>query len=156
MLKTVSLAELASGQTIELTVGDTLRVVVSFKYVVAEDTVVTLRACPYHYIGAGIDRIGGSCGEANIALERSTTATLKEATVDMPIVPDAEGGLTDGTYGLIAEILGTNVEDHIDDCLIVGGNPAGIWGMMEIILPLIMLGLIAAMIVPMMRKEKKS
>lgn len=155
MLRTVSLAELVSGQTIRLSVGDILRVAVSFKYIVAENTVVTLRACPYHYVGPILDRIGGSCGEANIALERATTATLKEATVDMPIVPDAEGGLTDGTYGLIAEILGTNVEDHIDNCLIVSGNPAGIWGTMEIILPLIMLGLMAAIIVPMMRKEKK-
>ena len=97
MLQRVSLAELANGQVIELAVGDILQVWVSFKYVVAEDTIVTLRACPY----AGLfGRVGGSCGEADIELERSTTAKLKEAAVDMPIVPAAEGGIENGTYGV--------------------------------------------------------
>ena len=152
MLRTVSLAELASGQVIELSVGDTLRISVSFKYVVAEDTTVTLRACPYQYTVGVLDRIGGSCGEADIELERSTTAKLKEATVDMPIVPAAEGGIANGTYGLIAEILGTDAEDHIDDCLIISGNPVS---MMEMVGPLLVIGLMAAMVgmmAPMMEE----
>ena len=139
MLQRVSLAELANGQVIELAVGDILQVWVSFKYVVAEDTIVTLRACPY----AGLfGRVGGSCGEADIELERSTTAKLKEAAVDMPIVPAAEGGIENGTYGLIAEILGTDAEDHIDDCLVISGNPAG---MMEMVGPLLVIGLMMGM-----------
>lgn len=152
MLQRVSLAELASGQVIELSVGDILQVWVSFKYVVAEDTVVTLRACPYRYALGVLDRIGGSCGEADIELERSTTAKLKEAAVDMPIVPATEGGVADGTYGLIAEILGTDIEDHIDDCLVISGNPAGVFDMIG---PLLVMGLmmgIMSMMTPMMKE----
>ncbi len=152
MLQRVSLAELANGRVIELAVGDILQVWVSFKYVVAEDTIVTLRACPYHYASSVLDRIGSSCGEADIELERSTTAKLKEAAVDMPIVPAAEGGIENGTYGLIAEILGTDAEDHIDDCLVISGNPAG---MMEMIGPLLVIGLMMGMMsimTPMMKE----
>lgn len=143
MLRTVSLAELANGQVIELSVGDTLRVVVSFKYTVAEDTIVTLRACPYHYVLGVLDPIEGSCGEADIDLERSATLKLKEAIVDMPIVPAAEGGIANGTYGLIAEILGTDAEDHIDDCLVISGNPPS---PIDMVGPLLVLGLMAAMV----------
>jgi len=149
VLRTVSLAELASGQVIELSVGDTLRVAVSFKYTAAEATIATLRACPYSYTMGILNRVGGSCGEADIELERATTFTLKEATVDMPIMPAAEGGVSDGTYGLIAEILGTDVEHHIDDCLVISGNPAGIAD----IIPMLMVVMMMGMIMPMMEEE---
>lgn len=149
MIVRTSLGALAAGEQVQLSVGDTLRVSVSFKYTVAEDTIITLRACPYHYTMGVLDRIGGSCGEAEIELERSTTLKLKEATVDMPIVPAAEGGIADGTYGLIAEILGTDVEAHIDDCMVISGNPAGITD----ILPMLILVMMMGMIMPMMEEE---
>lgn len=152
MIVNTSLAALATGEQVQLSVGDILRVTVGFKYTAAEDTVITLRACPYHYVVGVLNRVGGSCSETDIELERAATTTLKETTVDMPIVPAAEGGVSDGTYGLIVEILGTDVEDHIDDCLVIGGNPTG---MMEMIGPLLVLGLMAgmvAMMAPMMKE----
>jgi hypothetical protein len=142
MIVNTSLAALAAGEQVQLSVGDTLRITVSFKYTVAQDTIVTLRACPYQYKLGVLDRIGGSCGEADIELERSTTLKLKEATVDMPIVPAAEGGIANGTYGLIVEILGTGVEAHIDGCLVIAGNPAGVSDILSMAMVVMMMGMI--------------
>jgi len=152
MIVNTSLAALATGEQVQLSVGDTLRVTVGFKYTAAEATIVTLRACPYHYTMGVLDRIGGSCGEADIELERSTVLKLKEATVDMPVVAAAEGGVSDGTYGLIAEILGTDVEYHIDDCLVISGNPTLDGGLMDMI-PMLMVVMMMGMIMPMMEEE---
>lgn len=148
MIVNTSLGALAAGEQVQLSVGDTLWISLSFKYTAAEDTIVTLRACPYHYVVGVIDRIGGSCSETDIELERATTLKLKEATVDMPIVPASEGGIANGTYGLIAEILGTDVEDHVDDCLVISGNPAGITD----ILPMLMVVMMMGVIMPMMEE----
>jgi hypothetical protein len=148
MIVSTSLGALAAGEQVQLSVGDTLRVSVGFKYVVAEDTIVTLRACPYQYTLGILDRIGSCCGEADIELERTTTAKLKEATVDVPIIAAAEGGIEDGTYGLIAEIPGSDTEDKIDDCLVISGNPAGITDM----LPMLMVVMMMGMMMPMMEE----
>lgn len=141
------------GEKVELSVGDTLEVSVSFKYTVAENTMVTLRACPYQYTVGVLDRIGGSCGEnREVELEATLTPKTKEAVVEMPIVPASEGGIENGTYGLIAEVLGTDAEDHIDDCLVISGNPPS---MMEMIGPILVLGLMAgmmSMMAPMMQE----
>ena len=144
MIVDTSLGALAAGEQIQLSVGDTMRISLSFKYTVAEDMIVTLRACPYHYIAGVLDRIGGSCCETELELERATTLTLKETSVDMPIVPASEGGVADGTYGLIVEILGTGQEDHIDDCLVIGGNPAadgGITNILSMAMVVMMMGM---------------
>jgi hypothetical protein len=141
-----SLGILQSGGRVQLSPGDILRVRVSFQYTVAEDTIVTLRACPYQYKLGILDRIQGSCGEADITLERSTTSKLKEATVDMPVVSAANGGISDGTYGLIVEILGSDARANIDDCLVISGNPAGVTDM----LPMLMMVMMMSMIMPMM------
>jgi hypothetical protein len=144
MIVNMSLGALAAGEQVQLSVRDTLRISLSFKYTAAEATIVTLRACPYHYVAGVIDRIGGSCSETDLELERATTSTLKEATVDMPIVPASEGGVADVTYGLIVEILGTSMEDHIDDCLVISGNPAGGAGIMDMI-PVLMMVMMMGM-----------
>jgi len=153
MIVNTSLAALAAGEQVQLNVGDTLEISVSFKYTVAENTMVTLRACPYQYTLGVLDRIGGSCGEnPDVELEATLTPKTKETTVEMPIVPAAEGGIEDGTYGLIVEILGTDAEDHIDDCLVISGNPTS---MMAMVGPLLALGLLAGMVsmmTPMMEE----
>ena len=148
MIVNTSLAALAAGQQVQLSVGDTLQVSVSFKYTVAEDTIVTLRACPYQYQLGVRDRIGGSCSDTDIELERSTTLKLKEETVDVPIVPASEGGIANGTYGLMVEILGTSVEDHVDDCLVISGNPTGITDILPMLIVVMMMG----MMMPMMEE----
>lgn len=148
MLVETSLGALVAGEKVTLSPGDTLRVKVGFKYSVAQNTVVTLRACPYQYRLSILDRIGGSCSEADIELERATTSRLAEATVDMPVVAASDGGIADGTYGLITEILGTDVSDKIDDCLVITGNPASIWEL----LPTLGMVLIMSMMVNTMEK----
>lgn len=143
-----SFGALAAGEKVQLSVGDTLRVSVSFKYVVAEAVTVTLQACPYQYRAGILDRIGGSCGGTEVSLEATLTPKTKDATVDMPIVPASQGGIADGTYGLIAEIKESDTEQHIDDCLVITGNPPSLVDVLPLMLVVMMMG----MIMPMMEK----
>ena len=140
-LDETSLESLQAGEQVQLSVGDTLRVTVGFKYTVAEKTMVTLQACPYQRVLGVLDRIGGSCGQANIELERAATPKLTEAAVDMLIVPEAQGGVEDGTYGLIVEILGTDAETHIDDILVISGNPPSPFEMIPSLIMVMMMGM---------------
>ena len=152
MLQTVSLAELASGQVRELSIGDTLCVVVDFTYTIAEKMTYTLRCGLYNRIVGVLNRIESVRNEENITFEKALTSVSKEESVDVMIIGEAEGGVADGTYGLIAEILETDAEVHYDDCIIVSGNPVS---MMEMVGPLLVLGLMAgmvAMFAPMMRE----
>lgn len=130
----------------EVQIGETWRVTCTFKYVTSEDTTVTLRACPYHYRLGILDRIGSCCGTTDIDLAQSSTPVLKEESVDIYFKPASEGGIANGTYGLIVEILGTDAEVHIDNCIIVGGNPSGILDAIPALIGVMMM----MMIIPMM------
>jgi len=145
----VSLSTLAAGKVVELTVGQTLRISVSFKYTVAQAITAVLQACPYQYKLGIRDRIEGSKGSAEVSLEATLTPKTKQATVDMPVVPKAQGGIDNGTYGLMVEVLGTDVEAHIDDCLVISGNPVGITDILPALMAVMMMG----MVVPMMETE---
>ena len=152
MLQSVSLAELASGQVVELSIGDTLRVVVDYSYTISQTTTFTLRCGLYRRIAGVLNRIESVRNEKNIILERALTPVSKEESVDVLIIGEAEGGVADGTYGLIAEILGTDAEVHYDDCISVSGNPVGLT---EMIGPLLVLGLMVGMVsmmAPMMKE----
>ena len=125
----------------EITVGETWRVYVSFKYVVPENMTVTLRACPYSRVLGILNRVDGCCSQTDIDLMATATPLLKEASVDITFKPESEGGIADGTYGLIAEIVGTGAEEHIDDCIIVSGNPPGTWEMIPSLMLVMMMGM---------------
>lgn len=130
----------------EVVIGETWRVSVSFKYVVPNNITVTLQACPYTYLVGILNRVDSCCGQSNINLVATATTLPKEATVDIYFTPKGEGGIADGTYGLIVEILGTDAEAHIDDYIIVSGNPPSIW---EMIGPLLIMGLMVGMMAMM-------
>ncbi len=125
----------------EVIVGETWRVYVSFKYIVPENMTLTLRACPYRRVLGILNRVDGCCGQTELDLATTATPLLKEASVDISFRPDSEGGIADGTYGLIAEIVGTDAEEHIDDCIIVSGNPPGIWEMVPALMIVMMTGM---------------
>ncbi len=134
----------------EFSVGDTIRVTVGLEYTVGKDTTVTLRACPYHYAaGFVLDRIGSCCGQNSVDLEAALIPTEKTATVDFYLLPAAEGGIEDGTYGLIVEVLEADTYAKLDDVLIISGNPAGIMDM----LPMLMVVMMMGMMIPMMEGE---
>lgn len=125
----------------QVTVGETWRVHVSFKYVVPENTTITLRACPYRRTLGILNRVDGCCGQADIGLDATATPVVKEASVDIAFKSESEGGVADGSYGLIAEIVGTDAEEHIDDCIIVSGNPPSVWEMIPALMVVMMMGL---------------
>jgi hypothetical protein len=129
-------------------VGDTIRVSASFKYTVGVDTTVTVQAGPYQYKLGVLDRIGSCFGSTDVSLPKAVTPTEKQFTVDFKLVPKADGGIDNGTYGLIVEIPGTDLNAKQDGVLIVTGNPAStsIWDMIPMLVMVMMLG----MIMPMM------
>lgn len=136
--------------TYQVQIGETWRVYTSFKYAVPMDMTVTLRAGAYRRLLGVLNRVEGCRGVTNISLTKTATPTLKEATVDICFRLESEGGIGDGTYGLIAEILETDAEVHIDDCIVVSGNPPAppsIWEM----IPMLILVMVMSMMMNIMK-----
>ena len=141
MIVQTSLGALASGQQMQLNVGDTLRVNVSFNYTVSENTSVTVRGCPYQRVMGVLDRIGSCCGETQADLNTALTPAKKEVVIDCVMLPASEGGIGDGTYGLIAEIPGYDAEKTIENCIVISGNPASIMDMIPMLMMVMVMGM---------------
>jgi hypothetical protein len=133
-------------------VGSTIRVTVSFKYTAPATITVKLKAGPY-YTQLGFKRMVDSCvGSAEVSLLTAALQPVdKTATVDFPLIPKAQGGIEDGTYGLRVWIEGTNAVAEQDNIITVTGNPAGFD--ISSILPLMMVMMMMGMIMPMMEEE---
>ena len=142
MLVQTSLAALAAGEQVELAPGDVLRVSCSFKYVVAQATTVVLWAS----LGLGIGRDIESFKE--ISLEATLTPKTWTGDIDIEI----PSGKTAGTYWLRAEIEGyPDTQTTIPDAAVIAGVPS----MMEMVGPLLAMGLMAgivSMMAPMMEE----
>ena len=142
MIVQTSLGALASGQKIELSPGDILRISISFKYTVAESTTVVLWAS----LGLGIGRDIETKEE--ISLEAAITPKTWEGSIDLT-VPQ---GVTAGTYWLRAEIEGyPETQVTLPDAVVITAPPSPI----EMVGPLLVLGLMAAMVsqmAPMMKE----
>jgi hypothetical protein len=133
--------------------GDTVRVTVSFSYTVGADTTVTLKAGPYNPSVWGKDMIDSCVGSADVSLPRAPTLTAITATVDFHLVPKAQGGIDDGTYGLAVWIDGTDAEAEQESVIVVSGNPqgglSGIADTLSTMMPMMMMGMMMMMIMPM-------
>jgi len=121
--RTVSLKALQAGEQVTVPVGETLRVIVEFDYTVSVDTSMALRVYPYQYTVGVLDRIGSCGGEYTADLPAALTSTHQEVQVDCLMKPAKEGGIANGTYGIIAEVPGTSASFKIDDALVITGNP---------------------------------
>jgi len=132
-------------------VGETWRVHASLKYTAPESITVILQAAPYTKVLEIVNRVNSCIGQTQVKLDPAYTPTLKEATVDIYFLPEAQGGIADGTYGLIAEVLGTKVFQAVDNCLIVSGNPAAAPGIGDW-LPMLMVVMMMGMVMPMMEE----
>jgi hypothetical protein len=135
----------------QVAVGETWRVYVSFKYTAPQDMTITLQASPFTRILGVLNRVESCRGTTQVSLPASLTPLAKEEYVDIYFIPKDEGGIDNGTYGLIAEIPGTDAWAAIDDCIIVSGNPAGIdiSSMLSMVMVMMMMG----MMMPMMEGE---
>jgi len=130
-------------------VGDTIRVTVSFRYAVGVNTTVRLLAGPYSTNIFGKHMVDPCVGRVDISLVAVSTPTPQTADVDFILIPKANGGIDNGTYGLRVWIEGTNAVAEQDNVIIVSGNPTAgfdISGMMPMVMMLMMLGMVMPMV----------
>lgn len=134
---------LGEGEALQLAVGDTLRVFYGFNYKVAETTDIQVRAALYRYTAGILDRSPLALTTETITLDKALTFQPYSGEIDIVI-----GQVGSGLWGLICELPDYDVEQHLDDCLDVTAPPS----MMDMIGPILILGLMAAMI-PMIAEE---
>ena len=132
-------------------VGETVRVTVAFKYVVGVNTTVKLFAGPYYTNILGKHMVDPCVGSKDVALVVASTPTDMTATVDFPLIPKAQGGIENGTYGLRVWVEGTNALAEQDGVIVVTGNPAGMTDMLSSMMPMLMMVMMLAMVMPMMQ-----
>jgi hypothetical protein len=143
----INLAPLALEQK-TFNVGDTLRVTVSFKYTVGVNKTVTLAAGPYYTNLFGKHMVNACVGKAYVSLVPASTPASQTATVDFNLIPKANGGIENGTYGLRVWIEDTNAVAEQDAVIIVAGNPSST-DMFSSIMPMLMMLMMMGMIMPM-------
>ncbi len=129
-------------------VGDTVRVTVSFKYVVGVNTTLKLFAGPYSTNIFGKHLVSSCVGEAELALPATSTPTPQTASVDFILIPKANGGIDNGTYGLRVWIEDTNAVAEQDNVIIVSGN-AGSTDIFSSMMPMMMMLMMLGMVMPM-------
>ena len=137
MLVDTSLAAMGAGQQVQLGPGDTLRVNVSFKYVVSRGTTVTL----WGWLALGFGRDIEAFKE--ITLDATIIPMTWEGYIDIPI---PTSGKSDGSYTLGVEVNGT--EDKIPDAVVISGMPTSVWETVPMMMVVMMMG----MIMPMMEE----
>ena len=129
-------------------VGDTVRVTVSFKYIVGVNKTVKLFAGPYYTNLFGKHLVDQCVGDADVALVPASTPADQTATVDFILIPKANGGIDNGTYGLRVWIEDANAVSEQDDVIIITGN-TGSSDMFSSMMPMIMMLMMMGMIMPM-------
>ena len=132
-------------------VGDKVKVTVSFKYTVGVNTTVKMYAGPYYTNIFGKHMVDPCVGEADVSLIAASTPADKTATVDFILIPKANGGIDNGTYGLRVWIEGTKAVAEQDNVLIVSGNPGGVTDMFSAMMPMLMMFLMIGMVMPMVQ-----
>jgi hypothetical protein len=114
--------------------GETIRVTVSFEYTVGINTAVKIHAGPYY-----TNLFGKHMVEACVG------------STDFTLIPKAQGGIDDGTYGLSVWVEDTNAVAEQDNVIIVSGNPSSGGGgdMFTAMMPMLMMVMMMGMIMPM-------
>lgn len=130
-------------------VGETVRVTVSFKYVVGVNTAVKLLAGPYYTNILGKHLVSTCVGQAEIQLPASSTPTDGSGTVDFILIAKSLGGIDNGTYGLRVWIEDTNAVAEQDNIIIVSGNTSGGGDIFSSMMPMLMMVIMMGMIMPM-------
>ncbi len=132
-----------------LNAGDKVRVTVSFKYTAGVNTSAKLFAGPYYTNVLGKHMVDPCVGQADVALTVASAPAAKTATVDCTLIPKANGGIDNGTYGLRVWIEGTNALAEQDNVMVVSGNASGGSDMFTAMMPMLMMVMMLGMIMPM-------
>lgn len=137
---------LAEGQPLQISVEETIRVSFSFKYMMPERTDAVIWASLYQYTAGILNRSGKAQTKSTIVLDESTEWKDFQGYIDVTV-----GSVSAGTYGLIVELPGRkDAEAKIDDCIEV----AAAAGIMDMIGPLIMMGVMMYMMSMVTPKEE--
>lgn len=128
--------------------GDKVRVTVSFKYVIGVNTTVKLFAGPYYTNLFGKHMVDPCVGQADVSLVAASTPTDGSAMIDFLLIPKAQGGIDNGTYGLRVWVEGTNAVAEQDNVIIVTGNASG-GDMFTAMMPMLMMLMMLGMVMPM-------
>jgi len=131
--------------------GETIRVTVSFEYTVGINTSVKVFAGPYYTNIFGKHMVEPCVGSADVSLAAATEPISQTATVDFILIPKAQGGIDDGTYGLRVWVEDTNAVAEQDNVIIVTGNPisSGSGDMFTAMMPMLMMVMMMGMVMPM-------
>ena len=130
--------------------GDKVRVTVSFKYVIGVNTTVKVFAGPYYTNLFGKHMVDSCVGQADVSLVAASTPTAGNATIDFLLIPKAQGGIDNGTYGLRVWVEGTNAVAEQDNVIIVTGNTSG-GDMFTAMMPMLMMLMMLGMVMPMVQ-----
>lgn len=146
MLKEVVFSTLQAGEQVEVSIGDTLRVWVDFVYTLPEPTDVVL------WMSLVISPGRDYTVKQTEFLEASATPKEWSGFIDVPIEASGMFGvLKNYTYDLWFEIpTYTNEVAKAEKAVVITG---AIPSLFEAIIPLMVLGLLAAVIMPMMAPE---
>jgi hypothetical protein len=129
--------------------GDKIRVTVSFSYTVPINTSVKVYAGPYYTNVLGKHMVDSCVGQADVPLTVASAPAAKTATVDFTLIPKANGGIDNGTYGLRVWIQGTNALAEQDNVIVVSGNAGSSSDMFTAMMPMLMMVMMLGMIMPM-------
>jgi hypothetical protein len=138
----------------EFNVGETVRVTVSFKYVVGVNTAVKMFAGPYYTNIFGKHMVSPCVGQTDVSLSAATVPSPQTTEVDFILIPKAQGGIENGTYGLRVWVEGTSALAEQDNVIIVSGNPGGGGGldMLSSMMPMVMVLMMMGMVMPMVQQ----
>ncbi len=129
---------LAEGQLLPISAGDTLRVYYAFRYKMPEKAGVKIWASFYYYTLLGVfEREERAQTKETIILDQALEWKDYEGEIDI-----VNNDATPDIYGLILELPDYDEEYKIEDCLEVSAPP----GIMEMVGPLLVLGLMAGMV----------
>jgi len=137
---------LVEGQPLPISVGKVLKLFYSFDYKMPEEGSVRIWASLYKYSLGILNR------EEKAQTKETPTLTQALDWKDYPGEIDIlVGDIDPGTYGLICELPDYNVDDRIDNCLEVAAAP----GIMDMMGPLLVMGLMMGMVSMMMPKMEE-
>ncbi len=140
----VSTLELIGGP-FEVEIGETWRVGVTFNYLVLREVTIVLKASPFTRITGILNRVDSLSAQVEVTLPPVTELTPVEMTIEMPFFGSSDGGIRDGTYGLIVEILGTGADAKEDNAIIVSGNPPGLLSLIPSLVTVMIMGMMMNM-----------
>jgi hypothetical protein len=129
--------------------GETIRVTVSFEYTVGINTSVKVFAGPYYTNLFGKHMVDQCVGRTAVSLSATSTPTPQTVDADFVLIPKANGGIENGTYGLRVWIEDTNALAEQDSAVIITGNPSSGGDMFSAMMPMLMMLMMMGMIMPM-------